>query len=102
MEHSHEAIKKHVKVYIIVFAALAVLTVVTVAVSYLHLPTPQAILLALIIASVKASLVALFFMHLISEKKVIFSILILTAIFLIAMFVLIPLTGVWVPPQYVS
>ena len=102
MEHSHEAIKKHVKIYIIVFASLAVLTVVTVAVSYLHLPAFQAVLLALAIASVKAALVALFFMHLVSEKKVIFSILILTAIFLAAMFVLIPLTGVWTPPQYVS
>ena len=103
MEHaSHEEIKKHVKIYVVVFAALAVLTVITVAISYLHLPTREAVVLALTIASIKASLVALFFMHLISEKKVIFSILILTAIFLIAMFVLIPLTGVWVPPQYVS
>lgn len=103
MEHaSHEDIKKHVKIYVAVFAALAVLTIVTVAVSYLRLPTFQAICLALAIASVKAALVILFFMHLISEKKVIFYILILTAVFLAAMFILIPLTGVWVPPQYVS
>ena len=102
MEHSHEEIKKHVKIYVTVFAVLAVLTVITVAVSYLHLPIHEAVFLALAIASIKATLVALFFMHLISEKKVIFSILILTAIFLAAMFVLIPLTGVWVPPQYVS
>ena len=103
MEHtSHEEIKKHVKIYVAVFAVLAVLTVVTVAISYLHLPIRQAVVLALAIAGIKASLVALFFMHLISEKKVIFSILILTAIFLAAMFVLIPLTRVWVPAQYVS
>ena len=102
MEHSHEEIKKHVKIYVTVFAALAVLTVVTVAVSYLHLPPAKAIPLALVIASIKASLVAMFFMHLISEKKLIFSILILAAVFLIAMMVLIPITKVFIHPAYVS
>ncbi len=81
MEHSHEEIKKHVKIYISVFAALAALTVVTVAVSYLHLPIPKAVAVALVIALVKASLVALFFMHLISEKQIIFYILALSALF---------------------
>ena len=81
MEHSHEEIKKHVKIYISVFATLAALTVVTVAVSYLHLPISKAVAVALVIASVKASLVALFFMHLISEKQIIFYILALSALF---------------------
>ena len=81
MEHSHEEIKKHVKIYISVFATLAALTVVTVAVSYLHLPIPKAVAVALVIALVKASLVALFFMHLISEKQIIFYILALSALF---------------------
>ena len=81
MEHSHEEIKKHVKIYISVFAALAALTIVTVAVSYLHLPIYKAVAVALVIASIKASLVALFFMHLISEKQIIFYILALSAIF---------------------
>ena len=82
MEHtSPEAIKKHVKIYIAVFAALATLTVVTVAVSYLHLPFRKAVAVALTIASIKATLVALFFMHLISERLVIFSILAVTFFF---------------------
>ena len=81
MEHSHEEIKKHVKIYISVFAALAALTIVTVAVSYLHLPIFKAVVVALAIASIKASLVALFFMHLISEKQIIFCILALTFLF---------------------
>ena len=72
--------KKHVKIYISVFAALAVLTLVTVAVSYLKLPLRQAVLTALAIAAVKGSLVAAFFMHLISEKQIIFSVLALTFI----------------------
>lgn len=80
-------IKKHVRIYISVFAALACLTIVTVAVSYLHLNTRQAVLVALLIASIKASLVALFFMHLVSERKVIVWILALTALmFLLVLF----------------
>ena len=73
--HSPEEIQKHVRVYILVFAALATLTVVTVGISYLHLPTHLAIALALVVATVKGTLVAAYFMHLISEKKVIFWIL---------------------------
>ena len=81
MEHTHEEIKKHVKIYIAVFVALAALTVITVTVSYLHLPIRQAVLVALSIATVKGSLVALFFMHLISERQIIFWVLALTVIF---------------------
>ena len=81
-------IKKHVRVYITVFSALMVLTVVTVAISYVHLMMPWAITVALIIAAIKASLVASYFMHLISEKKIIYGVLILTGIFFISMMVL--------------
>jgi cytochrome c oxidase subunit 4 len=81
-------IKKHVKIYMTVFAALAVLTVVTVSVAYLHLSIWPALIVALLIASIKGGLVASYFMHLISEKKVIFYFLIFTVIFLIAMFIL--------------
>ncbi len=83
-----EEIKKHVRVYLIVFGALAVLTVVTVAVAYLNLPIVAAVIVALIIASVKAGLVAAYFMHLVSEKKVIYWTLGLTAAFLAAMFII--------------
>lgn len=80
---SHEAvdIKKHIRIYISVFVALAALTVVTVSVSYLHLSTLPAVLLALLIATVKGSLVACYFMHLISEKKLIFIVLLFTVVF---------------------
>ncbi len=78
-------IKKHVRTYIIVFVTLAALTIITVAVSYLHLPVGAAIGVALLVATVKASLVASYFMHLISEKKLIFAVLLLTAIFFVAL-----------------
>ena len=86
MEHAE--VQKHVKIYISVFAALAALTVITVAVSYLHLPFKQAVLAALAIAGLKGSLVAGFFMHLLSEKQIIFSVLALTFIFLLAVLLL--------------
>ncbi len=85
-----EDIKKHVRIYITVFAALAGLTIVTVAVGYLHLPILPALLVALFIACIKGGLVAAYFMHLVSEKRVVFWILLLTVGFFIAMFVLFP------------
>ncbi len=78
-------VREHVRVYVMVFSALAVLTVVTVAISYLHLPTAYAIGIAMVVATVKASLVALYFMHLISEEKVILWLLVLCAAFLVAL-----------------
>ena len=82
---AHADIKKHVKTYVIVFVSLLGLTMVTVTVSYLHLNVPLAISIALLIAAIKGSLVAGYFMHLISEKKVIYAALILTAIFFVAL-----------------
>lgn len=87
--HSPEAIQKQVKIYIGVFIALAFLTVVTVAVGYLHLPIGQAVAVALFIAAIKGGLVAAFFMHLASEKKIIYSILIL-AVFFFAFLLIYP------------
>jgi len=85
---SAEDIKKHVKVYIMVFAALMVLTVVTVGVAYLALAVPLAFTVALIIATVKGSLVASYFMHLVSEKSPIYwTLLVTAAFFLVLMFV---------------
>src|SRR5688500_6387156 len=83
-----EEIRKHVRTYMLVFAALAALTVVTVAVSYLHLPTSQAIALAMAIALVKGGLVAAYFMHLISQKQSIYWILgLCVGLFAVLMFI---------------
>jgi cytochrome c oxidase subunit 4 len=72
------------RVYVTVFLGLAVLTGVTVYACYgLKLPVHTAIIVALIIASIKGFLVAGFFMHLLSEKKVIYGVLILTVVFFI-------------------
>jgi len=75
-------------VYLTVFAALGVFTVITVAASYLHMPTSKAIVVALIIAALKASIVAAWFMHLKTEHKIIYSFLALTAVFVIVLMTL--------------
>ncbi|HUP25334.1 MAG TPA: cytochrome C oxidase subunit IV family protein [Thermoanaerobaculia bacterium] len=85
-EHHAIDVDKHVRSYMIVFASLMVLTIVTVAVSYLDVSVAAAIALGLVIATVKASLVAAVFMHLIDEKKVIYWMLVCT---LAAFFVLL-------------
>ena len=93
-------IDRHVRVYITVFVALMVLTVVTVAISRLHLSVPVAVTVALLVAVIKGSLVACYFMHLISEKKLIYAVLLLTAAFFVALLALPSLTvsdGYWIP-----
>lgn len=81
--HSQEAVRKQVRGYIVVFVALMALTIITVGISYLHLSVGPAVALALFVASIKASLVASYFMHLISERKIIYGTLILTGLFLL-------------------
>ncbi len=86
MDQTHSIdIKKHVRGYIAVFIALLALTAITVAVSYSHLPVTYAVIVALIIATIKGSLVASYFMHLISEKKLIYFTLMLTFVFFLAL-----------------
>ncbi len=81
--HSVDDIKKSVKTYFMIFGALMVLTIITVGVSYVHLPVAAAVTVALIVATIKGSLVALYFMHLLHERKVIYWVLALTLIFFI-------------------
>ncbi|HJN98304.1 MAG TPA: cytochrome C oxidase subunit IV family protein [Candidatus Marinimicrobia bacterium] len=81
-------IQEHIKVYLTVFGALGALTLLTVAASYMNVSTTEAIFLGLTIATVKASLVAGYFMHLITEKQTIIWILCLTFVFfLVCMFI---------------
>jgi len=71
-----------------VFAALAALTIITVAVSYLDLSIGLAVTLAMVVASVKGTLVAAYFMHLLDERKTIYAILALTMFFLVVLMIL--------------
>lgn len=87
-EGHDEDIDEHIRVYILVFIALGVLTVLTVGVAYLDLPLVPAVITALLIATVKGALVAGYFMHLITEERIIYVVLVFTALFMIAMLIL--------------
>jgi cytochrome c oxidase subunit 4 len=62
--HPHEHHGPSLNVYLTIFGCLAVLTVLTVAVSRLNLNPAAAVVVAIAIAISKASLVVAFFMHL--------------------------------------
>ncbi len=87
--HSPEEVAKHKRVYIAVFIALLVGTIITVGLNLVHFDSKAVtIAIALFVASIKAALVACYFMHLISEKKMIYIILGFTTILAIALMVL--------------
>ena len=90
--HDTASFKKHIRVYVGVFVALLVATMLTVGVSYVHFGSADShagnITVALIIAVLKAGLVAGFFMHLVSEKRSIYTLLTVTAVFFLGLIVL--------------
>jgi cytochrome c oxidase subunit IV len=97
--HHAADIDRHVKIYITVFVSLMVLTIITVAISRVHLPLPLAVTAALVVASIKGALVACYFMHLISERKLILAVLALTVAFFVVLLALPTLThsnGFWI------
>ena len=87
-----EDIKHHIKTYRNVFIALLILTVLTVAVSYIHFSYFWlGLFVGLAIASFKGYLVASEFMHLNDEKNWIYGTLIMTVLFLFVL-LLMPLS----------
>lgn len=84
--HGHHDVGKEIRKYMLVFGALIIGTILTVAVSYVELhPHWKNIAIGLVIATVKAGLVAAFFMHLIDERKLIYSVLGATVFFFIGL-----------------
>jgi caa(3)-type oxidase subunit IV len=85
MHSEADDIRKHLRTYWSIGAALYVGTVITVAVNQVHLALPFAVAVALIVASTKGFLVANVFMHLNHEKKWIYGCLLLTVAFFIVL-----------------
>lgn len=84
--HSDPAeVKKSVRKYLMIGAALLVFTGITVVANLFHLAVPLAITVALIIATIKGSMVASVFMHLNHEKKWIYGALMLTVVFFVVL-----------------
>jgi caa(3)-type oxidase subunit IV len=81
-DHSADHFSQHVRRYLFVFYALLFGTLITVGASYIPFGNHAVnIGVALFIAIGKASLVACYFMHLISERKMIYFIMGFTAFF---------------------
>ena len=100
---SHDSFAHHVRRYLYVFYALLFGTLITVAASYIPFGNPAInIAVALFIAVSKASLVAGFFMHLISERKMIYGIMAFTAFFFIGLMFLTIWSFADFPPHTVA
>jgi cytochrome c oxidase subunit IV len=84
--HHDEHFSHHVRRYLFVFYALLFGTVITVAASYIPFGNHALnVGVALVIASAKAFLVAGYFMHLVSERKMIYGILAFTVFFFVGL-----------------
>jgi len=84
--HHDEHFGHHIRRYLYVFYALLIGTAFTVWASYIHFGSHAwNIVVALIIAVTKAFLVAGYFMHLMSERKMIYSILAFTVFFFVGL-----------------
>ena len=94
MADSTEEIYKSIKRIKFIGIVLAVFTVLTVGLSYVELPTHSMnIIVGMTVAAFKAALVALIFMHLNHESKLVYKILAFTAAFALALFVLFVLAA---------
>jgi cytochrome c oxidase subunit IV len=87
-----DEVRKSVRSYVTVFVALLACTLMTVAAARFHLAVPSAIAVALLIATVKGSMVAGVFMHLSNERRVIYATLVLTFVLLLGLLLLPALT----------
>jgi caa(3)-type oxidase subunit IV len=89
MADSPQEIQKAIRKILWIGAILIVFTVITVALSYVELPSHSwNLIVGMIVATFKAALVALVFMHLNHESKLIYKILAFTTVFALAIFVL--------------
>ncbi len=87
-EHDdHHDVSKHVNKYLLVGGLLLVFTVITVALSYFDFGSHKAnMAIGMFVATIKAGLVAVIFMHLAAEKKLVYQVLIFTGLFVVALF----------------
>src|SRR5213595_3858030 len=85
-EYAHN-VQKHVRGYLMVGSILLTFTAITVALSYVNFGRQKAnIAVAMLVATIKAGLVAAIFMHLAAEKRLIYRVLIFTGFFVLGLF----------------
>jgi cytochrome c oxidase subunit 4 len=76
------------RTYVIVCVLLVLLTILTVALSFLHLPQVWHVVIGLLIGAVKAVLVLLFFMHVIVAPRLTWIVIVVMTFWLGILFVL--------------
>jgi len=80
-EEEIEEVRRHVRQHKIIALGLVAATVLTICVSLTSLNPSLKIAIAMAIACTQGFLIVAFFMNLISEKKMIFSVLVVTVLF---------------------
>jgi cytochrome c oxidase subunit 4 len=94
-KHTGYDTSAQVRTYLMIFGALAALTLLTVGVAYLNLPHGAGVVIALVIAATKVFLIASFFMHLRQEGRLInVSIAVCLALLLVLIVFVLPDLGV--------
>ncbi|MBK9137181.1 MAG: hypothetical protein IPM17_00170 [Verrucomicrobia bacterium] len=84
-DNNSQALQQEARRHLIIFGAVALGTILIVLSSFAPLATGVKIAAVLAVAIAQASLVAGFLMHLITEKRMVISSLVLTAIFFVAL-----------------
>jgi caa(3)-type oxidase subunit IV len=85
MHSDPESVRKSIRLYLTIGISLLIFTAITVAANTFHFVVPIAITVALIIATIKGSMVASVFMHLSNERRWIYGALLLTVFFFIVL-----------------
>ena len=85
----NQDIHKENRGYLVIFGGLLLLTGASLVIHFMHFPTVMSVLLILAVALTQAGLSACYFMHLISERKLIYLVLALTFVFFATMILLI-------------
>jgi len=92
MGHDAHDIASHVKTYLKIGLTLVVFTIITVAISFVDFSVwfggHSNMIIGMAVATFKASLVGLIFMHLNAERPLIYKVLVFTTAFAIVLFVL--------------
>jgi len=93
MEHDQPPYRGHTKTYVVVWLALLALTGITITVAGMHLGA-FSMFTSLLIASLKASLVLWFFMHLKYEEKL-FKLMLLIPVATLTVVIGLTFSDIW-------
>jgi len=85
-QEDQDTVKRHVRQHVMIAVGLAIGSITTLWTSQTHFGSFSVnVAMTLLVAGIQAFMVAAFFMHLLSEKKLIYCFLAFTAIFFVVM-----------------